>query len=274
MSFLAGLPERGEKTAFEQRMAKAIPFVWFGFGGVGCFGGLVAGQPAIAGPCGVLFMVLHMSIVFAGISAQARRRRALEEAKTLAHTDIQAAYAKAAEALRTATGSPKEALEAWLIVAQAAEEAGALTEADEALARGMWTLRQVDRGLVVHAHLLRAFVCGARGDVATAERELMTAGTLDLQNGLLYAEYMRARAMILYRKGQFKEVVDVVDEAFARAAIRNQRDAVLYASLKQSAMLRIEAAAGHHPMRIAHPEDAEAWLENVVPELSRRAIVR
>jgi hypothetical protein len=268
MGFLDGLPKKrfGGRS---HEVGRAVLLGWV----VAIVASIVAvllGAPLAGGLTFFSMFGLHFVGVIAGALLQSRARGLLRQAEAVAVRDPAGALDRARNALVIGLPGAEPSLRAWLLVAQCAEEAGALADAGEALRRGLDRGgAHVPRELFVHAHLLWAFVKAALGDLDGAERSLGTFGAVDLANPLLYAEYMRAKAMLLYRRGAFREVVDVANEAFGRAAIRTKRDAALYASLRHSAMLRLD---GGHPMRAAHDAPEEAWLESVAPELvTRRA---
>lgn len=269
MTFLEGLP-RTRSGGRSHRLGQALLLGWLVGVALGVASG-VAGYPFVMGIIIPVLFVTHFVVVITLALMQTRAAAAIDRAESLAETDSARAVEEARHALVVGTKSGAQALRAWLVLARCAEEAGALADADEALRRGVDARPQADRGMLVHAHLLWAFVKAARGDVEGAERSAGIFGTVDVGNAILFAEYLRAKAMILYRRGAYREVIDVADEAAARAAIRNGRDAALYASLRQSSMLRLEAALGGGPLRVAHDPREEAWLESAVPDLARHA---
>lgn len=264
-SLLDGLPAKRNRGT-SHRIIRAWLLTW-----LAAIAGIVAsvavGVPQVAAVVFTSMFVGHFAVVITTVLIQTRARNALGRAEAALVSDPARALAEAKRALSLGLGGLRDSLRAWLVVAQCAEAAGALDDADEALRRGLASPRVPDRGLFVHAHQLWAFVKAARGDLEGAERSLATLGSVDFANPLLHAEYTRARAMLLYRRGAYREVVDVVTEAFARAAVRSPRDAALYEALRRSSMLRLEGEGGH-PMRVGAPAGEEAWLDDVAPELA------
>lgn len=258
-------------------LLEGLPAAWHGglvprsglFAMAGLFAGGIAAMalsrsasesPALAVGLFVgMFLTALGTVVFSAL-LQTRALRSLVVAKRLLPSDTRAALDAASKALRIGM-KPEPTMRAWVIVAQCAEELGELEDADEALRRASASgAVGIPKSLVLHVHLRRAFVRAALGDPDGAEKELVEVGDHDLDDELR-AEYTRANALILYRRGQFKDVVDLA----ASAKRLEGRHRALVSALARSSMLRLDAPAT--PLRVAvepAEEEHEAWIERIV----------
>ena len=223
----------------------------------------------------VLFPVLVVANLVVNTRYLVRSDRLLAEAEAALGRDPDRAMLAAREAIAIGTSASDKRLRSWMVLAQIAEARGEFADADEALNRGLvrrgrgvrW-----DRGLVVHALLRRAFACAAHGAVDEAERCLRDCYADELANPLYAAEEARARIVVAYRRGHFREVAERVTDAFGRGAVADERHRGLLEALRQSSMLRLDAEAGVHPMRVAADvHEADDWVDALVDPRRARA---
>jgi tetratricopeptide (TPR) repeat protein len=211
--------------------------------------------------------VLHFAVIITSVILQGRAVRALAGAEAMVTTDPVAAHAAAATALRTGLSGDRY-MRAWLLVARIAEENGALQDAEEALRRALrfhgGTRTRNSPETIRAVHMRLAFVYAATGRLDEAEKELATCTSFELSNDAVRAEYTRAKALSLYKRGRFRQVVDLATSA----RISLERDRRFLDALARSSLLRLEAGAA--PMRIAEEPQHDEWIERVVPELRAR----
>jgi hypothetical protein len=214
---------------------------------------------------GAMF-VLHFAVVLTGIFLQGRARKHLDRATAMAESDPTAALALARRAI--GLGMPNRSMmRAWLLVARFAAAEGRWNEADEALARAHETKGWLnERDAVVHLALQTAFVKAVLGELDDAEKQLLVFGTVDESHPRRLSDWVRAKALLLYKRESFRAVVDFLEMWRPRITIA-ERDAALLAAIEQSSLLRMQAGGAH---RVAAPSrEDDAWLDTVL-ELERR----
>lgn len=230
-----------------------------------------------AGPVSLLLVTLFAMAALVALDRQRVRRdlrcaTLVADAESTWLADPERALMQSREALSLGTTDSSTELRAWLVVARAAEARGAFADASEAIGCGLAS--GGNRDLVMFARALRAFFDACRGALDDAEAGLLRV-PLHPVSVETATERMRARTMLFYRQGRFRETVDTVTEALGKGLGRRERDAAFFEAMMQSARLRLDVAAtGGHPMRVAAAPELEAWLDVIEPELAAAKAMR
>ncbi|HEY8073118.1 MAG TPA: hypothetical protein VIF62_03395 [Labilithrix sp.] len=239
-------------------------FVAFAATLVACLAAMAIGvatqtAPLAFGAFGAVFLLAFAALPVA-LVVNAQAGRALEEMRRT--SDPQARVAWALRLVRIGTMSDPW-IEAWLVLARFHEQLSALAYAEEALVRAQRAPagrgRKPSPRLLALVHFRLAFVRAALGRVDEAERMLYGASAADPS---LRGAYTRAAAMVAYKRGRFRDVVDLAASSHAE----DERDRALFYALEQSSLLRL---AGGSPERAAEAPHDE-WMERLVPELRAR----
>ncbi len=265
-STLDGLPRSAWGTIIQRLTGGAFVFLLAGFGGTA----LVASAhlDTAAAVTLIATMALYVLLVSFSGTLGTRAVRSLAGAKALLDTDRAAALHAARRALQVGVFGDRW-VAAWLLVANDAEERGDLATAEEALVRALrarYTKRApvtAERRLAVRLRL--AFVRAALGRLDEAEQEIERVTPYHLEAYAIRAEYTRAQALVMYKRGRFRDVVEL---AARTDALSRAEDRALVTALGRSAMLRLDAAAS--PMRVAGEAEEPEWIERLVPELRAR----
>jgi hypothetical protein len=265
MSLLEGLPKTQQRALAQRVLAGYAIVFFFGLGGIMLAlrlqsqnGGLLA----VAAFFTLFF--LHFAAIITGIVLQSRAVRALSVAELTYDADTKAAFDAAKKGIRLGLAGNRY-VRAWLVVARYAEDQGALADAEEALARASKArggrAGPLDKSLLAAVCYRRAFLQAALGRLDEAEKSL--AGVGEIADPAIRAEYTRARALLLYKRGDFRRVVDLAASASAHLPL--ERDRALLAALARSSMLRLEGTGS--PMRVAEEPEHDDWIAVVAPEL-------
>lgn len=216
--------------------------------------------------CALAFSAMffgHFIVVFGGMFVQSRAQKLVDEAEAIAARDPDTALAHLRRALHLGP-RPPSITRAWMLAAQIAEERKEWKDVrfalERALDRQSW---HAQRSLLVDIHLRLAFACAVLGDVGAATKHIGIFGSVDQNQPRLVARHLCARAILAFKQGHHRDVVDIVENG--RGIILDARDAALLRALEQSSMMRMEG------LRAAAPTDPiDDWMESVAPELAAR----